>query len=119
MYDRVFPADVLREVGMRPKYKGYAYALFMLQQTEIHPEMMYDLSNGLYPLTMRHFMITRNNMERNIRFAILRTWEEGNKPAIRRIFDAYDMHDVPSIAEFITILTECMLCNRTRSRKKR
>ncbi|MEA5059629.1 MAG: sporulation initiation factor Spo0A C-terminal domain-containing protein [Candidatus Pelethousia sp.] len=117
MYDRIFPADVLHEIGMQPKYKGYAYLLFMLQQTERRPEMMYNLSHGLYMMTMRHFMITRNNMERNIRFAIRRTWEDGNQAAIRRIFGAYDMQDVPSVAEFLTILTECMLCKRTRARR--
>lgn len=103
---------------MLPKYKGYAYLLFMLVQTENSPEMMYDLSSGLYPMTMRHFLITRNNMERNIRFAISRTWQNGNHAAIRRIFGAYDMQDVPSVTEFITILTECMLCKRTRSRRR-
>lgn len=118
MYNKVYPADVLREVGMLPKYKGYAYLLFMLQQTENSPEMMYDLCRGLYPMTMRHFLITRNNMERNIRFAISRTWQHGNQTAIRRIFGAYDMQDVPSVTEFITILTECMLCKRTRIRKR-
>lgn len=117
MFDRVLPADVLHEIGMQPKYKGYAYLLFLLQQTEEHPEMMYDLSRGLYLVAMRHFMITRNNLERNMRFAIRRTWEDGNKAAIRRIFGAYDMHDVPTVAEAITILTECMLCKRNRGRK--
>ena len=118
MYDRIFPADVLREIGMLPKYKGYAYLLFILQQTEINPEMMYDLSQKLYPMTMRHFLITRNNMERNIRFAICRTWQSGNKAAIQRIFGAYELQDVPSIVDFITIITECMLCKRTRNRKR-
>lgn len=118
MYNEVVSADALHEIGMRPKYKGYAYLLFMLQQTEKQPEMMYNLSHGLYPKTMEHFDISRNNMERNIRFVLQRTWEDGNKTAIRRIFGAYDMHHVPSVAEFITILTECILCNRTRNRPR-
>ena len=117
MYAKFLPADVLHEIGMQPKYKGYAYVLFLLQQTEPHPELMYNLSQGLYPLAMRHFQITRQNLERNIRFAIKRTWEVGNKAAIRRIFGAYAVQDAPSVAEFITILTECMLCKRTRARR--
>ena len=40
MYGTFVPADVLRELGMQPKYKGYAYLLFILQQTEAKPELM-------------------------------------------------------------------------------
>ncbi len=117
VYANLLPADVLREIGMQPKYKGYAYVLFILQQTEAHPELMYNLSKGVYPMTMRRFCISRQNLERNIRFAIKRTWETGNKRAIRKIFGPYALQDRPSITEFITILTECMICKRTKVRR--
>ena len=114
MYGTFVPADVLRELGMQPKYKGYAYLLFILQQTEAKPELMYSLSNELYPMVLAHFDIPKQNLERNIRFAIKRTWESGNKAAIRRLFGAYSVQDAPSVTEFITILTECMLCHRSK-----
>ena len=114
VYGTFVPADVLRELGMQPKYKGYAYLLFILQQTEAKPELMYSLSHELYPMVLAHFDIPKQNLERNIRFAIKRTWESGNKAAIRRLFGAYSVQDAPSVTEFITILTECMMCHRSK-----
>ena len=119
MLDNSLPADVLREIGMPPRYKGYAYLLFMLQQTQKDPDLVYNLCNGLYPLATAHFQVPGCNLERNIRFAINRTWEHGNQQNLSRLFAAYDIDRTPSISEFLAILTEAMLFNRTRSRVRR
>lgn len=107
-------ADLLRKVGMHPKYKGYAYVLVMLQKTQVEPEAMYNISSVLYPLVMQRYGVSRAAVERCIRFAIQRTWESGNASILEELFGAYEMGCVPTTSEFIAVMTECIMCRRVK-----
>lgn len=107
-------ADLLRRVGMHPKYKGYAYLLLMLQRTQTEPEAMYNISAALYPMVMQRYGVSRAAVERCVRFAIQRTWESGNADMLHELFGAYEMGYKPTISEFIAVMTECIMCHRGR-----
>lgn len=107
-------ANLLRTVGMHPKYKGYAYVLLMLQRTQVEPESMYNISSVLYPLVTEKYGVTQAAVERCIRFAIRRTWETGNIGMLEEIFGAYETGCIPTTGEFIAVMTECILCRRGR-----
>jgi two-component system response regulator (stage 0 sporulation protein A) len=105
-------AEVLRAIGMSPKYKGYCYLLFMLGYAHMNPEHVYSSSSALYPAAMEHFGLSRKNLERNIRFAIERAWENPVNPGMQELFRTYDITYVPTIREFISIVTECICFRR-------
>lgn len=107
-------ANLLRTVGMHPKYKGYAYILLMLQKTQVEPETMYNISSGLYPLVMERYGVSQAAVERCIRFAIRRTWEIGNVEMLEELFSAYETGCIPTTSEFIAVMTECIICRRVR-----
>jgi hypothetical protein len=97
---------------MHPKYKGYAYVHHILSLTQQRPEYMYHLTTQLYPRVAQRFGVTQTSVERNIRFAIKRTWESGNKSELRRLFCVYDVKWIPTNSEFISVLTEAITNDR-------
>ena len=105
-------ADILRSLGMHPKYKGYTYILFILQLTQLHPTYIYSMNEILYKTTAQEFGVSVVSVERNIRFVIKRTWEFGNAAELMRLFDVYDAKYAPTNGEFIAVLTECLISER-------
>lgn len=105
-------ADLLYAIGMSPKYKGYAYLQYIFSRTIVDRELIYGISVGLYPLVMEHFKIGRSCVERNIRFAIRRTWENDRDNRMRKLFYDYGVEWTPTNHEFISIITESAYNNR-------
>ena len=108
MYEKRSAANMLRAVGMHPKYKGYAYVLCILEKTGMEPERLYGSAGEMYRLVEEKFGIKRAAMERCIRFAIQRTWDTGNDK-LKELFGAYD---VCTITEFLAVMTEGLCCGR-------
>lgn len=108
------PTQLLRTVGMQPKYKGYFYLLYMLNITRIRPELVYEITKTLYPLVMEHFSVSRTSVERSVRFAIAKTWEQGNKKELHALFRAYGIDWSPSNREFLAVLTERLISAHKR-----
>ena len=48
MYEKRSAANMLRAVGMHPKYKGYAYVLCILEKTGMEPERLYGSAGEMY-----------------------------------------------------------------------
>ncbi|MEG1547705.1 MAG: sporulation initiation factor Spo0A C-terminal domain-containing protein [Clostridia bacterium] len=105
-------ADVLRAIGMHPKYRGYAYMMRILRITRDYPERVYCASGELYPIVANEFGVSIASVERNVRFAIKRTWECGKKVELKRLFQVYDTDYVPTNCEFIAVITECLYHKR-------
>ena len=111
MYSAKRTANVLRAVGMHPKYKGYAYMHYILMHTGAAGERV-CLSTFLYPMVTKEFGVSVSAVERCLRFAIKRTWETGNQEALQHIFGAYDTSYVPSVSECVAVMAECLRCGR-------
>ena len=100
------PAHALRAIGMHPKYAGYGYCLCILQLTQANPDYIYRLPQMVYPCVMERFGCTRSAMDRNIRFAVERTWENGNKDLLKSLFNAFGTSWTPTNTEFISVMTD-------------
>ncbi len=105
-------ADVLKYIGMNPKYRGYIYMLLMLQITQNHPQAIFNLSRELYSAVAKEYGVSLISVERGVRFAIRRTWEDGNIAVLRKLFGGYDRRFAPTNGEFIATVTECLLFSR-------
>lgn len=103
------PALALRAIGMHPKYAGYGYSLAILRITHRHPEYIYRLPKMVYPRIMELFGCTRSALDRNIRFAIERTWENGNQALLSKLFGAFGTNWTPTYIEFISVMTDFIL----------
>ena len=103
------PAIALRAVGMHPKYTGYGYCLYIFQLTQENPDCVYRLPKTVYPLVMERFGCTRSALDRNIRFALERTWDNGNRKLLARLFDAFGTNWTPTNTEFISVMTDFIL----------
>lgn len=62
MYEKRSAANMLRAVGMHPKYKGYAYVLCILEKTGMEPERLYSSAGEMYRLVEEKFGIKRAAM---------------------------------------------------------
>ncbi|MBE5784680.1 MAG: hypothetical protein E7330_02660 [Clostridiales bacterium] len=104
------PAAALRAIGMHPKYVGYGCSHEILKYTLSHPEAVYRLPQTVYPRIMELFGCSRAALDRNIRFAIARTWESGNRQLLGTLFSSAFHGDwVPTNTEFISVMTDYLL----------
>lgn len=69
-------------------------------------------------MVMQYYDVSIAGVERNIRFAINKTWEEGNQAAIHRYFGAYETGYAPTNSEFIAVLIECIQYDRVMHRRR-
>lgn len=77
----------------------------------MEPERLYGSAGEMYRLVEEKFGIKRAAMERCIRFAIQRTWDTGNDK-LKELFGAYDVCCMPTITEFLAVMTEGLCCGR-------
>ena len=103
------PAMLLQKVGMHPRYKGYAYVYLILTLIEEHPEYLYNMRSFVYPKLEERFKCTQAGIERNIRFAVQRTFERGDRQMLLRLFHDNVNEWPPTNTEFIAILSQCLL----------
>lgn len=68
----------------------------------VYPKMV-------YPRIMELFGCTRSALDRNIRFAIERTWENGNQTLLSQLFGAFGTNWTPTNIEFISVMTDFIL----------
>ena len=98
-------AEILHSIGISPKYKGYYYLLYVLECVRANPEYLYS-SSVLYAKAIQHFGVSRKSIERNIRFAIGRAWDNPTNPHARKLFEVYAIDYAPTTREFISIIIE-------------
>lgn len=109
MENERYAAEMLRAIGMSPKYKGYAYILFMLRLISENPARTQNLSLMLYQAVCARFRVSVATVERNVRFTIRRTWERDEDGRMRRLFQSYGISYVPTNRECVCVLADRML----------
>lgn len=105
-------ASLLRAIGMLPKYKGYWFLLYILEIAVEDPLAAHNISARLYPRVCNRFGVSCAQVERNIRFAIRRTWETDATGYMHALFRNYSITYVPTNSEFIAVMTECLIFGR-------
>ncbi len=113
METEMYAAELLRAIGMSPKYKGYVYLLYILSLTIEDATRMHNVSTRLYVPVCEKYQLEPYIVERNIRFAIRRTWEAQNSEKMRSLFMSYDIDYIPTNREFICIMTD-YACHKSR-----
>ena len=113
MKSKSYASELLRAVGMSPKYKGYAYVLHMLDLAVEDISRTQNMSLRLYALTCEHYHVSPITVERNARFAIRRTWEADHSRRMHRLFEEYGIFYAPTNREFICVLADCASCKST------
>ena len=63
----------------------------------------------VYPKWSIQELCTRSALDRNIRFAIERTWENGNQALLSQLFGAFGTNWTPTNIEFISVMTDFIL----------
>ncbi len=110
METKRYAAEMLRAIGLSPKYKGYAYILYMLDLAVQDISRTHNISAQLYSAVCERYHVSPIMVERNTRFAIRRGWEEDYSGKMRRFFQGYGISYIPTNREFICVLSEC-ICN--------
>ncbi len=96
----------LNLIGMDKKLKGYQYSVSAIN--ELAQKNGFSNINNIYDLVGFSFSAKRNNVERNIRYAIENTWEQGNVNEIDKLF-GYTVDrekGKPTNSEFIYLIAD-------------
>ena len=108
-------SQMLIRLGISPHLNGHKFIHRAILQATNHPEMLNNMLTELYPDIAVNFDTTTSRVERSIRFAIARTWDNGGAAAFSKLLGrSTDLALVkPSNREFIALLAE-----RVRIRKQ-
>lgn len=103
--------SLLSFLGMNPKMKGYSYsrrAVEMLLRCKARPEI-----EDIYGCVAEEFGTTCSCVERNIRYAIEKTWEKGNINGIYSVFGYTVSQEKgkPTNSEFLFMLADRIKTN--------
>lgn len=96
----------LELIGMDKKLKGYQYSVSAIN--EAAQQYGFSNINHIYEQVGCSFSVKRINVERNIRYAIESTWEQGNVNEIDKLF-GYTVDrekGKPTNSEFIFLLAD-------------
>lgn len=104
----VSPSHMLRQLGMHPKYKGYICIRLILEHLCKDPRLLYRLSTDVYPQVYTSLNISKSCMDKDIRFAINRTWLYGDQQELEHLFGYYGT-TIPTKLEFISILSHAIM----------
>lgn len=103
--------DILSQIGMNPKEKGYYYcrqAIWHILLRRDRPKIF-----EIYDEVAREYGTTRACVERNIRYCVERTWEKGNIDSIYEFF-GYTVSPEkgkPTNSEFLFLIADRISMN--------
>lgn len=105
MYE-VLIAEELNNLGMSHKIKGHTAcrtAIALIMEAGFRPEIRF-----VYDATAEKLKTDSANVERNIRYAVEKTWETGNWEAIDRAFGLTVDRDrgKPTNSEFLFLIAD-------------
>lgn len=100
-------------IGMDKKLKGYRYSLIAINELA-KGDLWQDIS-AVYCFVGLSCNTKKENVERNIRYAIENTWEQGNIKEIDKIF-GYTVDKEkgkPTNREFIFMIADRVMINNS------
>lgn len=71
--------QLLRRLGISGKLHGFYYAAYMIERVVADPTEILFITKSLYPETAKHFRVSMNSVERNVRTLVDVCWSEGNR----------------------------------------
>lgn len=76
---RLDAEQLLRQLGVTGKLKGFSYAIHMIEQTRQDPTATSLITKRLYPRTAERFGTTSLAVERDLRTLVNRCWTRSDR----------------------------------------
>ena len=101
-------SETLNKLCVTPNYNGYMYLREAIKMSILEPVNSRGFSTRIYPKIASDFGVTPASIERNIRTAILKSWEKAalsDKTEVFGVFSA-NVQWHPTNSEFILIIAD-------------
>lgn len=104
-------SNIFISIGIPPHIKGYGYLREGIKLAVEEPQIINNVTKGLYPLIGERFGTSASKVERAIRHAIEVAWNRGRVEAISAIFGArvYIGTEKPTNSEFIALVADKLI----------
>lgn len=104
-------SNIFISIGIPPHIKGYSYLREAIKMAVNDPQVINNVTKGLYPVIGDKFGSTASKVERAIRHAIEVAWNRGRIDAINAIFGArvYIGSEKPTNSEFIALVADKLI----------
>ena len=104
-------SNIFISIGIPPHIKGYNYLREGIKMAVNDPQVINNVTKGLYPVIGEKFSTTASKVERAIRHAIEVAWNRGRIDAVNAIFGArvYIGSEKPTNSEFIALVADKLI----------
>lgn len=101
-------SETLNKLCVTPNYNGYMYLRETIKMAVLEPVNSRGFSTKIYPKIASDFGVTSASIERNIRTAIMKSWEKASLADKTEIFGAFSANAKwhPTNGEFILIIAD-------------
>ncbi|MBQ9374856.1 MAG: sporulation initiation factor Spo0A C-terminal domain-containing protein [Ruminococcus sp.] len=112
-------SESLHKLCVTPNYNGYMYLREAIKMAVLEPLNSRGFSTKIYPDIAYRYGVTPASIERNIRTAIIKSWEKASMPDKIEMFGAFSSNSKwhPTNSEFILIIADKinreLLCTTT------
>ena len=98
--------DIIHEIGVPAHIKGYQYLRDAIMMSVEDMEMLNSITKILYPTIAKKHQTTPSRVERAIRVAIEKSWEDADPEYRKKIFGAMGAEDStrPTNSEYISMI---------------
>lgn len=106
---------VFLSIGIPAHIKGYHFLREAIKMVVKDPELINYITKKLYPGIAAHFDTSASKVERAIRHAIEVAWSRGKIENINSFigYDIYTSNDKPTNGEFIALMADKLLLDRS------
>lgn len=104
-------SNIFISIGIPPHIKGYAYLREGIKMAVNDPQVINNVTKGLYPVIGEKYQTSASKVERAIRHAIEVAWNRGRVDAVNAIFGArvYIGTEKPTNSEFIALVADKLI----------
>ncbi len=104
-------SSIFISIGIPPHIKGYGYLRESIKMAVENPQIINNITKGLYPVIGEKFDTSASKVERAIRHAIEVAWNRGRVDAVNAIFGArvYIGTEKPTNSEFIALVADKLI----------
>ena len=110
-------SNIFISIGIPPHIKGYTYLREGIKMAVNDPQVINNVTKGLYPVIGEKYASSASKVERAIRHAIEVAWNRGRIDAVNAIFGArvYIGSEKPTNSEFIAMIADRIRLSRRKS----
>lgn len=104
-------SNIFISIGIPPHIKGYGYLREGIKMAVQDPQVINNVTKGLYPVIGERYQTSASKVERAIRHAIEVAWNRGRVDAVNAIFGArvYIGNEKPTNSEFIALVADKLI----------